>query len=86
MSKFVKTALLALLCVGCFTVSGASWFVRGNKYNIETVIITGNSSYVPAQVAYTYRNYEIDTGFYAEGSAELLADAYVEMLTSLKNP
>ena len=42
MSKFVKTALLALLCVGCFTVSGASWFVRGNKYNIETVIITGN--------------------------------------------
>ena len=42
MSKFVKTALLALHCVGCFTVSGASWFVRGNKYNIETVIITGN--------------------------------------------
>ena len=61
-------------------------FVKENSPFETTVVITGNSSYVPAQVAYTYRNYEIDTGFYAEGSAELLADAYVEMLTSLKNP
>ena len=24
------------------SVSGASWFVRGNKYNVETLVITGN--------------------------------------------
>ena len=42
MSRVLKTALLAAFCVTAFTVSGASWFVRGNKYNIETVIITGN--------------------------------------------
>ena len=60
-------------------------FVKENSPFETTVIITGNSSYVPAQIAYTYRNYEIDTGFYAEGSAELLADNYVEMLNELKN-
>ena len=42
MSKLLKTALLAVLCVTALSVSGASWFVRGNKYNIETVVITGN--------------------------------------------
>ena len=43
MSKVLKTALLAVLCISALTVSGASsWFVRGNKYNIETVVITGN--------------------------------------------
>ncbi len=42
MSKIFKTVLLAAVCLtslGCF---GASWFVRGNKYNVETLVITGN--------------------------------------------
>jgi len=60
-------------------------FVKENSPFETTVIITGNSSYVPAQVGYTYRNYEVDTGFYAEGTGELLADNYVEMLKSLKS-
>lgn len=42
MSNFTKITLLAVLCLTTLTVSGASWFVRGNKYNIDTVIVTGN--------------------------------------------
>jgi hypothetical protein len=42
MSNFFKLSLLAAVCCAALTVSGASWFVRGNKYNIETLVITGN--------------------------------------------
>ena len=42
MSKIVKFALLAMVCVTALNVSGASWFARGNKYNIETLVITAN--------------------------------------------
>ena len=42
MSKIVKFALFAIVCVSCLSVSGASWFARGNKYNIETLVITAN--------------------------------------------
>ena len=42
MSKFLKAGLLLAVCVGCCGVYGAGWFVRGNKYNVETVIVTGN--------------------------------------------
>ena len=60
-------------------------FVKENSPFETTVIVTGNSSYMPAQIAYTYRNYEVDTGFYAEGSAEKMADEYVAMLKELKD-
>ena len=42
MSNIFKTLLLAAVCVTTLSVSGASWFVRGNKYNVETLVITGN--------------------------------------------
>ena len=42
MSKLFKSVLLAAICATCLSVSGASWFVRGNKYNVETLVITGN--------------------------------------------
>ena len=42
MSKIVKFALLAMFCVTALSASGASWFARGNKYNIETLVITAN--------------------------------------------
>ena len=42
MSKFLKVTLLAVVCISCLGASGASWFVRGNKYNVETLVITGN--------------------------------------------
>ena len=42
MSKLLKTGLLLAVCVACCGVYGGGWFVRGNKYNVETVIVTGN--------------------------------------------
>ena len=42
MSNSLKTLLLIAVSVSCLCVSGASWFARGNKYNVETLVITGN--------------------------------------------
>ena len=48
------------------------------------VIITGNSGYIPTPEAYDYRSYEADTGYYAKGTGEKLAEAYVDMLKQVK--
>ena len=58
-------------------------YVKENSPFETTVVITGNYSYVPAKICYTYRSYESDTGFYAEGAAEALAEQYVKMLTQI---
>lgn len=42
MSKILKTGLFFAVCLTCLGVSGSNWFVRGNKYNIETLVVTGN--------------------------------------------
>ena len=49
-----------------------------------TLVITANSSYVPSRRAYANRCYESDTGFYAEGTAELLVDNFVELLEKIQ--
>lgn len=59
-------------------------FVKANSPFETTVVITGNYTYMPAEICYTYRSYESDTGFYAQGSAEMMADHYVAMLKGLK--
>ena len=59
-------------------------YVKENSPFETTFIITGNSSYVPSDIAYTYRGYEVDTGFYARGTGEQLAQKYVEMLNEVK--
>jgi len=49
-----------------------------------TFIITGNSRYLPAKEAYDYRSYEADTGLYARGTAEKVAEQWVSMLEAVK--
>lgn len=49
-----------------------------------TFIMTGNSGYIPSAEAYDYRSYEADTGYYAKGTAEKLAEQYVQMLKELQ--
>ena len=61
-------------------------FVKANSPFETTVVITGNSTYMPAEICYSYRSYESDTGFYAQGAAEMMADEYVAMLKALKTP
>ena len=49
-----------------------------------TFIITGNNGYIPSAEAFDYRCYEADTGMYAKGVAEQLAENYVKMLEALQ--
>ena len=60
-------------------------FVKENSPYETTFVICGTSTYMPADIAYTYRGYEQDTTLYARGTAELFADQYVKMLTEMKN-
>ena len=64
--------------------SDQSNYVKQNSPFEVTVIITGNSGYIPSRPAYDYRSYEADTGMYAPGTAEALAENYVEMLKLVK--
>ena len=59
-------------------------YVRGHSPYETTFIITGNSRYLPCAEAYDYRSYEADTGLYAKGTAEKVAEKLVEMLRKLK--
>lgn len=64
--------------------SEAGKYVKDNSPFPVTFVITGNLIYIPTEAAYEYRCYEADTGYYAAGTSEALAEKYVEMLTSLK--
>lgn len=59
-------------------------FVKENSPFPINFIVTGCASYIPSAETYDYRSYEADTGFYARGTAEKLADQYVEMLKELQ--
>lgn len=59
-------------------------YIRDNSPFPVTFVLTGNSGYIPTAAAYDYRSYESDTGMYAKGTAEKLAEKYVEMLNGLK--
>jgi len=59
-------------------------YVKRNSPFEITFLITANSGYLPDVPAYDYRSYEADTGMFAPGEAEVLAENYVEMLNTLK--
>ena len=59
-------------------------FVKENSPFETTFVITGCSSYVASDVAFTYSNYEANTGYYTRGTGEQLADQYVKMLGEIK--
>ena len=49
-----------------------------------TMVMTSNSSYIPSRRAFANRCYESDTGFYAEGTAEMLVEKYLELLKKIQ--
>jgi hypothetical protein len=59
-------------------------YVKRNSPFEITFLITANSGYLPDVPAYDYRSYEADTGMFAPGEAEKLAENYVEMLKTLQ--
>ena len=64
--------------------SDHSRYVKENSPFEVTAVITGCSGYIPTPEAYIYRSYEADTGHYASGTGEKLAEAYVQMLGQVK--
>lgn len=59
-------------------------YIKENSPFDTTFIITGNNGYLPSAEAYDYRSYEADTGLFAKGTAEMLAEKYVELLEGLQ--
>lgn len=64
--------------------SDHSLYVKEHSPFDINFIITGNFGYIPSTAAYDYRSYEADTGMYARGVGELLAEKYVELLESIQ--
>ena len=64
--------------------AGSSNYVKQNSPFDVTFVITGNQYYIPVPEAYDYRSYEADTSLFAKGTAEQLAENYVEMLGKVK--
>ena len=64
--------------------SNHSLYVKANSPFETTFVITGCSGYIPDPAAYEYRSYEADTGYYASGTGEKLAEEYVRILELVK--
>ena len=64
--------------------SDAGMYIRENS-SFETVFICqGNYSYIASEWAFDYRTYESNTGYYAKGTAEMLAKEFVSLLETVK--
>lgn len=83
---------LGVLCIGDVGFISGTYemfsdqglYIKENSPFEITFIITGNNGYLPSREAYDYRSYEADTGLFAKGTAEALAEKYVEMLQGIK--
>ena len=64
--------------------SDAGLYIKRNSPYEITFVISGNHTYIPSAAAYDYRSYEADTGLYAKGTAEKLAEEFVSMLKALQ--
>ena len=63
--------------------STAGLYIKENSEYDITFIVEGCSGYIPSAEAYDYRSYEADTGYYAKGTGEKLAEQFVTMLNAL---
>ena len=87
-----QTRQLRAFCIGPIGFTSGSYemfsdhaeYVKQNSPFDLTFVITSNSGYIANELAYTYRSYETDTGMYASGTGEKLAEKYVELLNTLK--
>lgn len=62
-------------------------YIKENSPFEMTVVCTianGGNGYMPSKATFTYHGYEADTSRFVEGTAEALADKFLEMLEGLK--
>lgn len=65
-----------------FSESGLE--IKAGSPYAYTMVLTGNSSYIPSKRAFTNRCYESDTGLYAEGTAEMLVENFLKLLEQVQ--
>ena len=58
-------------------------YVKENSPFDITFVITGCANYIGNKAAFEYRSYETDTGLYASGTGEKLAEEYVRLLNAI---
>ena len=83
---------LGAFCIGdvafieskCEMFSDSARYVKENSPFSATLVIAGNSTYMPTEKAYDMRTYEADTSNFVKGSAEKMNEQFIEMLKSLK--
>lgn len=83
---------LGAFCIGdvgfveakCEMFSASAKFIKENSPFGATVVIAGNSTYIPRAEAYDYHCYEADTSLFEKGSAEIMSQVLVDMLKTLK--
>ena len=63
--------------------SDAGMYIRDNAPFDTVLICNGNSGYIPTEWAYDLHTYEANTGWYAKGTAETLAQEFVGLLNNL---
>lgn len=80
----VKVGGMAFVTVSYEMFSDAGLTIKGGSPFDTTLICTGNNGYIASKEAYDFHSYEADTGLYAKGSAEKLADQLVTMLKGLE--
>ena len=59
-------------------------YVKENSPFDITFIITGCGGYIGNKASYEYRSYETDTGMFASGTGEKMAEEYVKLLNAVK--
>jgi hypothetical protein len=59
-------------------------YVRDNDPYEASFIIMGNNSYVASEAAFDIGTYEAVTGLYARGTAEKMAEHYVQLLKDIQ--
>ena len=59
-------------------------YVKENSPFDITFSITGCSGYIGNKASYEYRSYETDTGMFASGTGEAMAEEYVKLLNAIK--
>ena len=64
--------------------SDSGLYIRENAPFETVMICQGNYSYIAAEYAFDYGTYEAITGYYAKGTAEMLAKEFVSMLETVK--
>lgn len=64
--------------------SNQGLYIMENSPFDTAFTISGSNGYLPSAKAYDYRSYEADTGLFAKGTAEKLAEKYVELLEGLQ--